>query len=255
MKLENYQMKYQNLEQLTTVVDGVNILVSTIGQLAFLQEVRIFDLGDLDFFVIDEADQILSPWKQKRRGRARDRFRYFHSETWMVNMHNEMTQFKLEDSLVVVLNEIGLIRYAIDRKHTSTTLKGSERKSKLEAISKKTQIILTSANLQTDNIRSWKEFHNNKKIDPAVDFQKYFMNLNPVFVGTNWMSDDKRQLGHRKLQMPRNIKHVFRMALPYNESLPGDKNNFILDPRRIIITGDKAKNDFVLKTLTKVKFK
>ena len=59
MKLENYQMKYQNLEQLTTVVDGVNILVSTIGQLAFLQEVRIFDLGDLDFFVIDEADQIL----------------------------------------------------------------------------------------------------------------------------------------------------------------------------------------------------
>ena len=106
-------MKYQNLEQLTTVIDGVNILVSTIGQLAFLQEVRIFDLEDLDFFVIDEADQILSPWKQKRRGRARDRFRYFHSETWMVNMHTEMTQFKLEDSLVVVLNEIGLIRPGI----------------------------------------------------------------------------------------------------------------------------------------------
>ena len=59
MKLENYQMKYQNLEQLTTLVDGVNILVSTIGQLAFLQEVRIFDLENLDFFVIDEADQIL----------------------------------------------------------------------------------------------------------------------------------------------------------------------------------------------------
>ena len=58
-KLENYQMKYQNLEQLASVIDGVNILVSTIGQLAFLQEVRIFDLGDLDFFVIDEADQIL----------------------------------------------------------------------------------------------------------------------------------------------------------------------------------------------------
>ena len=80
------------------------------------------------------------------------------------------------------------------------------------------------------------------------------MNLNPVFVGTNWMSDDRRQLGHRKLQMPRNIKHVFRLALPYNESLPGDKNNFILDPRRIIVTGDKAKNDYVLKTLSKVSY-
>ena len=109
-----------------------------------------------------------------------------------------------------------------------------------------------SANLQTDNIKSWKEFHNNKKIDPATEFQKYFLNLNPLFVGTNWLSNDRRQLGHRKLQMPRNIKHVFRLALPYNEALPGGKDNFRLEPRRIIVNGDKEKNDYVIKILTKV---
>ena len=138
-------MKYQNLEQLTTVIDGVNILVSTIGQLAFLQEVRVFDLENLDFLVIDEADQILSPWKQKRRGRARDRFRYFHSEEWMMDIYEKMTQFKLEDSLVVILNEIGLMQYAIDRKQASETIKGADRKKEMAKITKRAQIILTSA--------------------------------------------------------------------------------------------------------------
>ena len=45
----------------------------------------------------------------------------------------------------LILNEIGLMQYAIDRKQASETIKGADRKKEMAKITKRAQIILTSA--------------------------------------------------------------------------------------------------------------
>ena len=64
--MKKYADSKADAEQAYEIRDGANIVVATLGQLCLFIENRVFDLRHLDFFVVDEANQIFMPQKDNR---------------------------------------------------------------------------------------------------------------------------------------------------------------------------------------------
>ena len=75
-------------------------------------------------------------------------------------------------------------------------------------------VILTSAQLQTDDNRTLQDIAINPKIDPSRKFQKNFM-FYPVDILKSHSVN-----GEPVPQLHRAVRHKFILAKPYNEKLP-----------------------------------
>ena len=64
--LKKYADSASDAEQAVLLTEGVNIVISTVGQLINFINQRVLDLRQLDHFVIDEADQLLLPRADQR---------------------------------------------------------------------------------------------------------------------------------------------------------------------------------------------
>ena len=110
----------------------------------------------------------------------------------------------------------------------------------------KTQVILTSAHIEPDDLRdsfnkiAIKKITANKP-DRVTIFANRFMRQHNIQV-----------IGMQTMRMHPQVVHSFKKAAPYDERAPGGKTNYTRQPRKHIVE-DKAKNDYLVKELTEVK--
>ena len=108
-----------------------------------------------------------------------------------------------------------------------------------------TQVILTSAHIEPDDLRdsfnkiAVKKITANKP-DRVSVFANRFMREHNVQV-----------IGMQTMRMHRQVVHSFKKAAPYDERAPGGKTNYNPEPRQHIVQ-DKAKNDYLVAKLAEV---
>ena len=96
-----------------------------------------------------------------------------------------------------------------------------------------------SATLNMDRYQSYKEMHNDpndfKKLsETSWQFQRYCM------TDVVTLREEPKEKDGKKMkiyEMHDRVRHVFRMAKPYNENAPGSINNFVLEERAHIVQG------------------